>query len=1000
MSVTVTQHLEGIRARVESERGSKLVVALDTFVQKSSESRTQRRTGNTSRSQGRGRPVRKVRSPLVHQQTPPYPGQTSQASGLPSPQRGDRSDTANSSKRPSQSDVEAATHAPPPDGAHESHSDRHPSTSSTNTTPDHPQKQNDRGNYGEELHAAAVESTLKATFQRACGLLQRAIDVDELVFLDASVGSWGGLAKGEELSEALTDSGTGGTDSEDQQQPVLESNRCRILGQCHVPSNTALSEPYSANSGMSEAFLKTMLRRYPDGNIWNFDSIDESTSSDDMSHPQGAARTGPNNTTQSKAKNLKKSRRGEVAELQRIFPEAKNLCLFGLWDYTRNRWYAACVLWTSDPIRLFASESEMNFVAAFCDVITAEVHNREVERSDKAKATFISSISHELRSPLHGILGSAEVLHDQPLDDFSQSMVAQITACGKSLRDIIENLLDFSQINYNAKHGARKPRKDILNGLKSPLSTVSHPGTVDSQPDSPDIRLDDITEEVVQSVVAAYLFNQKFDMKKSVTTILDIENPLKGSWNSNIEVGAWRRVVQNLLTNALKCTAEGHIYVTLRTERSTSPTTRLNAVLTVQDTGKGMSQEFVDNELFAAFSQEDTFLEGTGLGMHIVARIVQSLNGKIGVQTDQKGGGTSLSVTVPLEASSPSSKAGAPMPVPARLNELTAGIFDCRSGESTTAQSKAQSLLLKTVTKSCHRQGIETARIDRTSLARPRYLNIITEEDLLQYLRQWEAGEEGEVQHALASKPLIVLCKSVDSERHLRSRLDSVPTGHAVGYVVQPCGPARVRETILSVFEREGSFSNSISRDLNHDAVSGAPSTPLSTRRMPVRAHTTGEASVQKKEPSSISGSTNDSTFKIMVVEDNIINLQLLLTYARKQGLSCIKAEDGKQAFEAYKLAHETTQPDVADGSTSPSLPRVILMDINMPTMNGFQATTEIRGYERLHGLKPAKILALTGLGSAESQREAYACGFDLFLSKPVRLKELTKILEGFKTDG
>lgn len=73
-------------------------------------------------------------------------------------------------------------------------------------------------------------------------------------------------------------------------------------------------------------------------------------------------------------------------------------------------------------------------------------------------------------------------------------------------------------------------------------------------------------------------------------------------------------------------------------------------------------------------------------------------------------------------------------------------------------------------------------------------------------------------------------------------------------------------------------------------------------------------------------------------------------------------------------------------------------MDINMPILNGFEATRQIRGFEKQKGLSPpATIIALTGLGSAEAQQEAFSSGVDLFLTKPVRLKELTKILEGIQ---
>lgn len=118
---------------------------------------------------------------------------------------------------------------------------------------------------------------------------------------------------------------------------------------------------------------------------------------------------------------------------------------------------------------------------------------------------------------------------------------------------------------------------------------------------------------------------------------------------------------------------------------------------------------------------------------------------------------------------------------------------------------------------------------------------------------------------------------------------------------------------------------------------------------------------------------------EFLLVDDNFINLKILSSYMKKLKQPYQTASDGLEAVTAYEA--------------DPGRYSCILMDISMPVMDGFEATRRIRAFESQRGLRPALILALTGLASEEAQREATVSGLDLFLTKPVRLKELGPIL-------
>lgn len=133
--------------------------------------------------------------------------------------------------------------------------------------------------------------------------------------------------------------------------------------------------------------------------------------------------------------------------------------------------------------------------------------------------------------------------------------------------------------------------------------------------------------------------------------------------------------------------------------------------------------------------------------------------------------------------------------------------------------------------------------------------------------------------------------------------------------------------------------------------------------------------------PAEAVDSTKDSSSRdrFLLVDDNPINLKILSSCMKKIGHPHDAVCNGKEAVEAFRQG--------AGAYTC------IFMDLSMPIMSGFEAACLIRQQERDAKLEACTIFALTGLASAEAQQEAFACGIDLFLTKPVKLKELKQIL-------
>lgn len=141
-----------------------------------------------------------------------------------------------------------------------------------------------------------------------------------------------------------------------------------------------------------------------------------------------------------------------------IFNESKvrHLLFSPLWDAGSARFFSGCFAWATSPLQIFSVETELSFLVAFGNSVMAEVSRLATIAADQQKGDFIGSISHDLRSPLHGILASAEFLGETECDSFQTSLVDTIDSCGRTLLDTINHVLDFSKINSFERNFRKK----------------------------------------------------------------------------------------------------------------------------------------------------------------------------------------------------------------------------------------------------------------------------------------------------------------------------------------------------------------------------------------------------------------------------------------------------------------------------------------------------------------------------------------------------------------
>lgn len=544
-------------------------------------------------------------------------------------------------------------------------------------------------------------------FSRAANVIREAVEIEGCLFFDITLGSYGSPPNQTHLPEPNADKipyQLSSTSSSDEQGRARSSkipdNLCDLLGFSTTNSSSInTGESIGGEVGtMPKRFLAKLLRRYPNGKIFNFDAEGELQSSDSSEDDGMLESESVSNDTSSPGLTWRKKqdkgygRLQEGSLIRQTFPSARCVAFIPVWDPKRERWLAGGFAYSHKATRVFSVEGELSFLKAFGMLIAIESMNLETLRADKAKSDALGSLSHELRSPLHGAILGTELLNDTDLNVFQENATHTIETCCRTMLDIIDHLLDFSKVNsLTVKH-----KRDInLRKQPGPRSKKGL-GQFGKKQMFSNTMLDGLVEEVVESVFAGFNFQhmsvkqlakrnkerfsdvsaqRRLDLAQSmeqlgpnvggydihrlqlsnVSVYLSIDPAC--NWMFHVQPGAIRRIVMNLFGNALKYTTSGMIRVSLTQETLNPLQSDMERVIKimVQDTGKGMSEDYLRHRLFKPFSQEDELVSGVGLGLSLVKKIVSQLQGKISVES-QVDIGTTIAVTLQMHQSPQASK--------------------------------------------------------------------------------------------------------------------------------------------------------------------------------------------------------------------------------------------------------------------------------------------------------------------------------------------------------
>ena len=512
---------------------------------------------------------------------------------------------------------------------------------------------------------------------------------------------------------------------------------------------------------------------------------------------------------------------------------------------------------------------------------------RAAETANRAKSTFLSNMSHDIRTPMNAIIGFT-TLAVSNIDNKNKvrDYLGKILSSSNHLLSLINDILDMSRIESGKLHleETEVSLSDVIHDLKTIISGQIHAKQLELYMDAMDVTNEDVYCDKTR-------LNQ---------------------------------LLLNLLSNAVKFTpAGGTVSVRIRQYPGTPKGSELYEIR-VKDTGIGMSQEFAQ-KIFSPFERERTSTvsrtQGTGLGMAITKNIVDMMGGTIEVQTVQ-GKGTEFIVRLPLRLQPKHHT----IEKIAELEGLKALVVD---DDFNTCDSVTK-MLLKVGMRS------EWTLFGKEAVLRAR-----------------QSIELGDAFHAYIIDWRLPDMNGIEVTRQIRSLGDDTPIIILTAYDWSDI-EAEARAAGVNAFCEKPLFLSDIRETL---------------------MEVIGQKKIQTEKLFLPAEGLEFKDKCILLVEDNELNSEIAVEILSEYGFRVDIAENGAEAVEKIK-------------NSTPGNYDLVLMDVQMPVMNGYEATKRIRALDD-PALAGITILAVTANAFDEDRKKALECGMDGFLSKPIVIEEL-----------